>query len=236
VQSVWAGIRPLAKDPTATSTAQTSREHYIEVSSKNLVTIAGGKWTTFRRMGADVMQSAIKAGQLVPSRESQTLTTKLVGASEWDRAFHALLVKQFGLDAATAIHLSRTYGTESISVAQLASSSGAGARLSSKHPYLDAEVVHAVRNEYAQSVVDVLARRTRLAFLDTEAAVEAVPRVTELMASELSWNEHQAEQQQLKAFEFLRTMHTSTAMANRSPVATTANNGSNNNTQSMNAQ
>lgn len=79
-------------------------------------------------------------------------------------------------------------------------------RLVDKYPFLEAEVVFAVKQEYALSVVDVLARRTRLAFLDSEAAVAVVPRVVQLMGELLKWSKERREAEKAKALEFLETM------------------------------
>ena len=79
-------------------------------------------------------------------------------------------------------------------------------KLVPQHPQIDAEVVYAVRHEYAQTAVDVIARRTRLAFLDVNLSMQALPRVLKLMASELGWDKARVEQERLDALAFLKSM------------------------------
>ena len=108
-----------------------------------------------------------------------------------------LSLQDFGLDTEVARHLSETYGTKSVEVAKMARSTGerwplVGKRLVSNFPYLEAEVQYAMQ-EYAETVTDVLARRTRIAFLNTQSAQEAIPKIADIMAKALKWsNERKA--------------------------------------------
>ncbi|HEX9900814.1 MAG TPA: glycerol-3-phosphate dehydrogenase C-terminal domain-containing protein, partial [Candidatus Methylomirabilis sp.] len=108
-------------------------------------------------------------------------------AEGFDSAAAELLKTRFALDPAVAQHLMRAYGGKAEQVAGLLAQVGS-ARLAPGHPFLEAEVVWAARQELAQTALDVLARRTRLAFLDQAAAKTALPRVVELLAAELGWD------------------------------------------------
>lgn len=173
VLSVWAGLRPLAtfnsKNESGT-TQKVSREHVIKISSQNLVTVTGGKWTTYRAMAADVMQT-IRAKKLLSlTSEDVTVRTKLWGAplkkidQQGQRQTDADVL-EFESDASI-----------------LASLPGATRWLS---PGLsEAMVRFAARYEYARTVEDVLARRSRLLFLDAQAALSLAADVAQILESE----------------------------------------------------
>jgi len=190
VLASWSGLRPLVSDPTAADTAKLSRDHVINISSSGLITIAGGKWTTYRKMALDTVSEAQRLGQLGGSRTSQTATLPLVGGANYTPAAAGMLQERFGFDAEVASHLNQAYGDQAEEVAVLAGD-GYSRRLHPHHPYLEAEVIYAARHEAARRTVDVLARRTRLGFLDQAAALAAVPRVAELLGEEFNWSVEQ---------------------------------------------
>jgi glycerol-3-phosphate dehydrogenase len=187
VLAAWSGLRPLVSDPKAVDTAKLSRDHVIQRSLSGLLTITGGKWTTYRKMALDTVNEAIKLKNL-RAGPSRTETTLLVGGKNFRSAMAAELEKNFGFSSEIAQHLSRAYGDRAEKVSLLAKN-GFQNRLVPPHPYLEAEVLYAVREELAQTAIDVLARRMRLAFLDVEATRRALPRVIELMAGELGWDD-----------------------------------------------
>jgi glycerol-3-phosphate dehydrogenase len=182
VRSVFAGIRPLVSESDESSTAALSREHTIEVSKSGLLSIAGGKWTTYRRMAQDcVDQAAVLAG--LDKRPCPTTTLRIHG---WHQ--HA---EQFG-DL-------RTYGSAAPQIQELIESDPAlGLPLHESISLCAAQVIWAVRQEMARTVDDVLARRTRALLLDARAAVALAPAVAQLMATELSrdqpWQQEQVAQ------------------------------------------
>ena len=120
-------------------------------------------------------------------------------------------VSQFGLDTDVAKQLSDNYGDRAWTVCALAELTGEqwplhGVRLSSNYPYVEAEVLYAARHEYACTAVDVLARRTRLAFVDAQAALAALPRVIEIMSKELGWNRARQRAEYARGVQFLGSM------------------------------
>jgi glycerol-3-phosphate dehydrogenase len=187
VMAAWSGLRPLVSDPKAADTAKLSRDHFVQVSDSGLITITGGKWTTYRKMAFDTVNEAVKRWGLkaLPSRTESTI---LAGGKNFRREEREELETKYGFPKEVAHHLNRSYGDRAGEIVKLAGE-GYGARLSPDHPYLEADVIHAVRKEGAQTAVDVLARRLRLAFLDHDATRSALPRVIELMAKELGWGE-----------------------------------------------
>lgn len=185
VLSAWSGLRPLVErehvdEAGGGQTARLSRDHLIVTSESGLVTITGGKWTTYRKMAEDAVDSAVEVGRLEPKNGSLTADLPLVGAVGFTASGHEKLASRFGLPEDVARHLHRSYG----SLAYKVLDNGGGARqqrLVPDHPYIEAEVVYARDHEYACFAEDVLARRLRLSFLDRAAAAAARPRVEELM-------------------------------------------------------
>jgi glycerol-3-phosphate dehydrogenase len=177
VLSMWSGLRPLVRKQGTDSTAKLSREHTVLVSASGLVSITGGKWTTYRRMAQDAVDIAIKHSGLKPS-PCRTQDLHLHGWSEEAAAHH---------DAEHELHV---YGSDQPAIDALAASSPAlAAPLHPRLPYRLAEVVWAARHEMARTIDDVLARRTRALFLDARAALEAAPTVAATLATELGHNE-----------------------------------------------
>lgn len=174
VRSVFAGLRPLVQPGESRKTAAIARDHHIGVSPSGLITVAGGKWTTYRRMGADTINTAAQTAGL-PARQCLTETLRLRG---WHEAVFST-TDHFGV-----------YGADADAIRRMAQSSPQlGEKLHPRLPYLLAEVVWAARYEMARSVEDVLARRTRALFLDAAAACEAANTVAKLLATELRQNE-----------------------------------------------
>lgn len=208
VLSAWAGIRPLVKDPDAGDTASLVRNHVVHVSDSSLVTIAGGKWTTYRAMAAETVDAAVSAGGL-SAGPSMTDGLVLEGAHTWTPTMFIRLVQDLGVDTQVAQHLSATYGDRAFSVGKMAQLTGmrwpiVGRRLHSDFPYIDAEVRYAVK-EYAATAVDVIARRLRLSFLNVQAAEEALPVVVQIMGDELGWDQQERARQTEEATVFLRS-------------------------------
>jgi glycerol-3-phosphate dehydrogenase len=209
VLAAWSGIRPLVSDPNAKDTQSLVRDHMVHVSNSGLVTIAGGKWTTYRLMAADAVDAAVKVSG-VPFKASATDGLALIGSEAWTPNYYIRLVQEYGLEVDVAQHLSHTYGSRAWEVADLERLTGrrypvVGRRLVPEYPYLESEVDYAIR-EYACTAVDVLARRTRLAFQNTRAAEAAIPRIIELMAARLGWDKARQAAETASAMHFLTTM------------------------------
>ena len=184
VRSVFAGIRPLA-GAGAARTASVSRDHAIRVEDSGIVTITGGKWTTYRRMAEEcVTRAAAVAG--LPAVGSATKTLPVHGSHPDARAFGHLAV----------------YGSDAPQIQAI----GAPQRLHPELPYTEGEVIWAARAEMARTVEDVLARRTRALFLNVRAAIAMAPRVAELMAGELG-RDAAWQQEQLAAFRAVAALY-----------------------------
>ncbi len=183
VLSVFAGIRPLVRATGATSgtvaTAALSRDHVVHIDRSGLVTVCGGKWTTYRHMAEDCVDQAATLGQL-PESPCTTQHLHIHG-------FHEA-AKQFGPLA--------VYGSDAPEIRKLIENDALlGQRLYPALAYVQAEVVWAARHEMARTVEDTLARRTRALFLNARAALEMAPTVADLMAEELDWSDSERTKQ-----------------------------------------
>ncbi|MDF1527084.1 MAG: FAD-dependent oxidoreductase [bacterium] len=194
IKAAWSGLRPLIFDPKATDTARLTRDHLIDQDPSGLITIAGGKWTTYRKMALDVVDLAVRSFSLSPAGGCRTEGIYIWGGEKYDPRGDARLVEEYGLDAKAAMHLNRAYGDRAVAVARIAAE-GYGAPLAKSHPYLEAEVIYAARHECAEHAMDVLAHRTALALLDTAAAMEASGRVIDLMGGEMKWSEERVQRE-----------------------------------------
>ncbi|MBC7745094.1 MAG: glycerol-3-phosphate dehydrogenase/oxidase [Flavobacterium sp.] len=183
VLSVFAGLRPLAaSNNDLGNTKELSRSHKIFVSESGLITITGGKWTTYRKMAEDTVDKVIKVAGL-RHVACKTADLKIHGSMNCHNDSSLLVC---GSDKA---NISALIATEP----RLAN------KLHNKMPYIQAEIIWAVRNEMARTVEDVLARRLRVLFLDARVAIEMAPQVASLMSKELNldvtW-----EKEQVKTF------------------------------------
>ncbi|KAK9152723.1 hypothetical protein Sjap_000203 [Stephania japonica] len=225
ILSSWSGIRPLAIDPSVKDTASISRDHIVHVDCPGLVTISGGKWTTYRSMAEDVIDAAVKHGKLSPLYGSSTANLPIMGAYGWEPSLFVKLAQSYArkkttkdgrvetvaIDTTMAKHLSTAYGSMAYKVASIAQEENLGNRLVRGHPYLEAEVAYCARNEYCETAVDFIGRRTRLAFLDAKAAGLALPRVIQILAAERGWDEERCEKENQNAKAYLSTFRTSIA-------------------------
>ncbi|KAI0319156.1 DAO-domain-containing protein [Amylostereum chailletii] len=211
VLSAWSGLRPLVKNPSASGTQGLVRSHLITVSESGLLTIVGGKWTTYRAMAEETVDEAVKVFGLKPKSGCVTEQVRLVGSDGWSRNMFVSLIQRYGLDTEVAKHLSDNYGDRAWTVLTLATPTGLnwplyGVRLDPAYPFIEAEVRYAVRHEYALTATDVVSRRTRLSFLNAQATLDALPRIVDIMAEELKWTEAQKQKELASAGSFLQTM------------------------------
>ncbi|KAM4066959.1 FAD dependent oxidoreductase [Hirsutella rhossiliensis] len=212
VLAAWSGIRPLVKDPKAKNTESL--------------------WTTYRQMAEECVDAAIQEFHLEPrpvedaprvsgtevvddgailDGSCQTHNVRLVGAHGFSKTLFIPLIQQFGLETEVAKHLTESYGDRAWAVAALCNMTrqrfpARGERISHLYPFVDGEVRYAVRQEYAQTAVDVLARRTRLAFLNAQAALEALPKIIDIMTEELSWDRRRQDVEWTNTVAFLQSM------------------------------
>jgi len=191
VLSVFAGVRPLVRAGDGANTAALSRDHTIQIERSGLLTICGGKWTTYRHMAEDCVNQAATLARL-PDKPCATANLNIHGFHSSAGKFGSLSV--YGSDAPAIEELMRTQP-------ELAQP------LHPALPYMRAEVVWQTRFEMARTVEDILARRTRALFLNARAALAMAPEVARLMAAELGqgrdWERRQIDQLRTLAQRYL---------------------------------
>lgn len=192
VRSAWCGLRPLLRADGRAGTADLSRRHAVVVAPSGLITLVGGKWTTYRRMAADALAAVDPRHRLAAAPEGPVAGGGACDPEGW---------RGFALPEDVARHLQESYGDRAPAVAVLCAR--AGERLAPGFPYVEADVLWAVRQEMALRPLDVLARRTRLAFLDRAAARAALPRVVTVMAGELGWDGTRRAREEAEAADVL---------------------------------
>jgi glycerol-3-phosphate dehydrogenase len=188
VLSVFAGLRPLAAPQKETeSTKEIPREHKLMVNASGLITITGGKWTTYRKMAEVTVNKAIEIGGL-----------KKVACKTAQLHIHGFENMESDNSYSTSV-----YGSDYKRILDLTKEDASlNNKIIDDFPYTWGEVIWAVRHEMARTIEDVLARRLRLLFLDAEAALRAAPIVADLMAGEL-WKDEEWKYNQLESFKAL---------------------------------
>jgi glycerol-3-phosphate dehydrogenase len=195
VLSAYAGMRPLVKSKDAVNTKKLIRDHEVEVDDvSGLISVLGGKWTTYRAMAEDGINHAVLA---LGGRQAacKTLDFPLTGAQGFTPDYWKQLVEKYRLTPETAHHLAQKFGTDSPKVLELAEQDpqllqpffegGAAIR---------AEAVYAIREEMAQTIEDILLRRIGLQFHSWKEAARAAPVVGQLLAREFAWNDAQTKE------------------------------------------
>lgn len=195
--ATWAALRPLIAADEHAGPSQLSREHRLLEGPHGMLSIVGGKLTTWRRMAAEVVDRVERLlqrhGGRQPAGDRRSRTEPLPGGETRATAEFVRQAAETGLNDATAQHLVRHYGTETAAIANLVRERPElAAPLHPTHPAIEAEVVHVARREFAARVEDVLVRRIHLAWETHDRGVAAAPRVAELLGTELGWDAERA--------------------------------------------
>jgi glycerol-3-phosphate dehydrogenase len=207
VRATWAGVRPLLADKERRAESRRPREHAIVHGSGGMISVVGGKLTTYRSMAAEVVDRAARELRYKDGRPRgeavRTDEEPLPGGEAADLTPFRERGLELGVAPESVEHLLRHYGTEAAGIYNL----GAGERrllrrLAPPHPAVEAEVVHAVRREMAQTVEDVLVRRMHLYYEAQDRGAPAARRVAELMARERGWDEARVEEEAARYVAF----------------------------------
>jgi len=221
-------MKEASRSGCGNDTKSVPREHAVIVSKSSLVTITGGKWTSYRHMAEDTLKEAVAVGKLKPLKKQcqagcPTFEQGFVGTKagpnvdyvKLDLActapFHSDVVelrRKWHFSRDIAENLVASYGTHAIEVACIArrgEKQGFAERLAKGYPWIMAQVVYGVRREYARTVPDVLSRRTRLAQVDVLAAYDSIPKIVDVMAEELDWSQERIQTEVDNAGVFLES-------------------------------
>ena len=188
VTGTWAGLRPLVKSATTERTADLSRRHQVGVSASGVVSITGGKLTTYRKMAADTVDEVVT--RLGGPKRSPTKKLPIRGSGGLKALREPAAAERLGTTPARLEHLVGRYGGEAPRLLALINADPAlGEPLVPGLPYLRAEAVYAVREEMATDLADILSRRTRAQLRDRDATAAVAASVAALVGSDLGWDE-----------------------------------------------
>lgn len=184
-----AGARPLVSRSDSRDTKALARDHEIEVdSASGLISILGGKWTTYRAMAEDTID-AVQKHLGVPKTECPTTDHRLAGSEGYRPDYFESLVREYGISQESARHLAEKFGTRAPGVLELTRETPDLAQLLLEgHPVLRAEVVYCIRSEMAVTIEDVLLRRTGMQLFSWRVAMEGAPAVAAILGKELGWS------------------------------------------------
>ena len=200
ILSSWSGIRPLIKSDKS-STQQMVREHIILKSKNDLISIAGGKWTTYRKMAEDLMSFLIKNKLLEKQKKCETKRTKLLGNDDIKEL--EKLISFYPISKKTKNSLKTLYGSSCMKVLNLANETDNFELINPNLPYLKAEIEYCIKEEFVEKPIDFLARRVGLCFLDKELVLSCVDVVCEEMGKILFWDEEKIENEKMECKEFI---------------------------------
>lgn len=225
IKSAWSGLRPLVRTKNLSTsskesdnksldqTKSISRHHAIVNDAKNggFITISGGKWTIYRSMAEDVVKEAVfnclnsdqssVINKFTQNSDFSSSKYPLIGATDWSKTSGLILAKKYSIPYDIAEHLSNTYGSRSEFIITKYKQ-----HLNRIHPnylYLEAEIMYSCEQEYACHLVDIISRRSRVAFIDCQLTSEIMDKVASIMAKCLNWNNKTIKNEINEALAFL---------------------------------
>lgn len=188
VVSSFAGVRPLVRRGDSRDTKNLARDDHLEIDTRSgLISMMGGKWTTYRAMAEDTI-NAVQKRLCIPTTESPTRDQLLAGAEGFTADFWKTLVDEYGVAEQTAHHLASKFGTRASLILELARQPNLTGLIVIEPPLLKAEVAYCVRHEMAITIEDVLFRRTGVQLYSLQSAIKAAPAVASILREELDWS------------------------------------------------
>ncbi|MDV6235092.1 glycerol-3-phosphate dehydrogenase/oxidase [Leptospira ellisii] len=201
ILSVFVGIRPLISPEGNQDTKNISREEVILVANSGLVTMGGGKWSTYRKMAEDLVDKLVQVGNLETKEECSTKHYLFPGAAGYSETLHKEIEGVYKVESGFAKRLQNYYGTEVFEIL------GKKPKLLGKGiPYFEEEVNFAVDKEFALGVTDILARRFRILFVNLESARKMVGPVSAILSKRLKWKEKKKKEEESAALELIENL------------------------------
>ena len=201
ILSSWCGLRPLVSLKHTDDTKGLVREHYIEQSKSNLISIAGGKWTSYRKMAEDVVDVVHKLSGDTKLHKCCTKDYKLLGSGTNTEQIKEKLDK-LNLEQETSEHLLETYGSQALVVADFIKRYGKE-KIHKGYPLLEAEIYYALEHEFVKKPLDFLVRRIGLGLIDLNAARESLKKVTFVLKESFGWSDKMSNAKQEEALTLL---------------------------------
>ncbi|KAF4682275.1 mitochondrial glycerol-3-phosphate dehydrogenase [Perkinsus olseni] len=222
ITAAWSGLRPLVRDPKAADTSKMSRDHEVVIdSTTGLVSIMGGKWTTCRLMAEDCLNKALDhhRGRVSAKYGCRTFRLALLGSHggkfsvghgyDFDVLADRMameLNRSYGVDLDDAVHLTKSYGTYAPELCEFGQTTNTLSPLLPRQSFLRTEILWAIDREMAESAVDVIAYRTRMAFVDPVGTKAILPEIVSIIGDRKGWDKKKRAAEMEKAKQFLRTM------------------------------
>lgn len=224
IKAVWSGLRPLLKglddQPDNQKTDSLSRGHVIHLDKQNLINVYGGKWTICRLMAEECVDKVLKANPSIKAKTNcRTRNMKLYGTHNEKGEYKPHEIRPMfntlssdlrrdnpDLNPVQANHLVESYGYRATEVVKMAKDANMLRPIHPNYPYLQGEILYGMRRELARTPLDILARRTRLAFRDNRAAESVLDSVCDIMGKELGWSAAERTKRRAEAVEFFKTM------------------------------
>jgi glycerol-3-phosphate dehydrogenase len=194
ILSSWCGIRPLVAPDKDASTSSIVRDHIITSSDSGLISIIGGKWTTYRKMAEEAVDYAISSFKL-ENKKCKTKKLKLIGSENLQKD-DCLKIK----DEKISEHLLSMYGDNAFNVYKSVKNIE---KLHKDYFYTNAEVIYCIKNEFVKKPLDFLVRRTTLALIDKKSAMDILEEVLKIMHNELSWDDNTLNDERINAIKIL---------------------------------
>lgn len=204
ILSSWSGIRPLVKSENKNETQELVREHLILKSNNNLVSITGGKWTTYRKMAEDLVNFLIKNKLLEKQKRCQTKKYKLSGNDGNINEFEKLM-GFYPISKKTKESLLKLYGTSCTKVLNLANETNNFELINEKLPHLKAEIEYCMKEEFVEKPIDFLSRRVGLCFIDKKLALDCVDVVCAEMGKILFWDEKRIQKENKETIKYIKS-------------------------------
>ena len=202
ILSSWSGIRPLIKSANKSNTQEIVREHLIISSKNGLISIAGGKWTTYRKMAQDMMDFLVDKNYLEKRKSCKTKKYKLAGNEEKHKDLEKL-ISFYAISKSTKESLIMLYGNNATVVLNIASELNNFELINENLPYLKAEIIYCIEYEFVKKPIDFLSRRIGICFLNKEASIDSVDAVCLEMGKLYNWDDERLEKEIAECKEYI---------------------------------
>ena len=205
ILATWSGIRPLVRDLKAKNTGTIARNHVVHVDSNKLLSLTGGKWTTYRKMAEDAIDCAVTIFGLKPKRKCVSSHVKILGSDGYGPGLVRKIMKSLDVSPKLGRHLNDMYGTRALKLKMYTRDCRFN-YLSDKYLFLKEEVEYAVDNEMAVKGHDILIRRMGLGFIDVKEAGKCVEAVCDILRHKLGWSKKQERVERKETYRSLNAL------------------------------
>lgn len=202
VLSAWTGIRPLVRDPKSVKTESLVRNHLIFTTPSKVITVCGGKWTTYRRMAQETIDRAIKEFNLIPKRGCMTTHVKVLGSHGYKEDLYLKLMRDLNVSRKQAKFMSERYGDRAYILGDCKNTK----IINTKYYVLEKEIEYMIDYEMALSISDILCRRLRLGFIDVVEAEKCIKPVSNIMKKKLGWSKKMQIIEEKNCREYLNSL------------------------------